>query len=121
MDKSTISQLPGVGRRLSASVDVRWRRRMGHELRRIRADRGLSQGALGHPLSKAFVSAVENGRVVPSLPALRLMTERLGISLADFFATVDAPTVERGLTDAYDVCHEDDTGPDPTSRSGGQP
>ena len=41
------------------------------------------------PLSKGFVSAVEHGRAVPSIPALRLMTDRLGVSLGEFFRGVD--------------------------------
>ena len=75
--------------RLSASVDPAWRLRLGDELRRRRRDRGLTQSALGEPLSKGFVSAVEHGRAVPSLPALRLMTHRLGMTLGEFLSAVD--------------------------------
>jgi transcriptional regulator with XRE-family HTH domain len=50
---------------------------------------GLTQEALGAPLSKGFVSAVEHGRAVPSLPALRLMTGRLGVPLGEFLGSVD--------------------------------
>lgn len=76
-------------RRLSASIDPDWRRRLGQELRRRRTDRGLTQSALGEPLTKGFVSAVERGRSVPSLPALRLMTGRLGITLGEFLTSVE--------------------------------
>lgn len=76
-------------RRLSARLDPSWRRRLGQELRRRRTDRGLTQSALGQPLSKGFVSAVEHGRSVPSLPALRLMTTRLGTTLGEFLACVE--------------------------------
>ena len=76
-------------RRLSASVDPAWRRRLGQELRRRRNDRGLTQAALGVPLTKGFVSAVERGRTVPSLPALRLMAGRLGTTLGEFLTAVD--------------------------------
>ena len=70
-------------------MDPAWRLRLGHELRRRRVDRGLTQAALGEPLTKGFVSAVEHGRSVPSLPALRLMTRRLGTTLAEFLAAVE--------------------------------
>lgn len=49
----------------------------------------MSQAALGAPLTRAYVSAVETGRVVPSLPALEHMVNRLGSSLSDFFAAVE--------------------------------
>jgi transcriptional regulator with XRE-family HTH domain len=78
-----------IERRLSASIDPAWRRRLGQELRRRRTDRGLTQSALGAPLSKAFVSAVEHGRSVPSLPALRLMTTRLDTTLGEFLTCVE--------------------------------
>jgi transcriptional regulator with XRE-family HTH domain len=59
------------------------------ELRDRRRGSGLTQEALGAPLTKGFVSAVERGRIVPSLSALRLMTDRLGIPLGEFFRGVD--------------------------------
>ena len=76
-------------RRLSASLDPAWRRALGLELRDRRRGSGLTQEALGAPLTKGFVSAVEHGRAVPSLPALRLMTDRLGVPLGEFFRSVD--------------------------------
>lgn len=62
---------------------------VGRELRRRRLAAGVSQAALGNPLTRAYVSAVETGRVVPSLPALDHMVTRLGTSLSDFFAAVE--------------------------------
>jgi transcriptional regulator with XRE-family HTH domain len=87
--ESSISERPSDAQRLSATLDPAWRRGLGAELRRRRMARGLTQQDLGRPLSKAFVSAVERGRAVPSLPALLLMVDRLDVSLADFFAAVD--------------------------------
>jgi transcriptional regulator with XRE-family HTH domain len=63
---------------------------IGRELRRQRRARGLTQASLGAPLTRAFVSAVERGRTVPSLPALALLADRLEIPLADFFSGVNA-------------------------------
>ena len=87
--ESSISQLTEPERRLSASLDPGWRRALGLELRDRRRRSGLTQEELGTPLSKGFVSAVEHGRTVPSLSALLLMTERLGVPMADFFRSVD--------------------------------
>jgi ribosome-binding protein aMBF1 (putative translation factor) len=87
--ESSISQRYESERRLSASLDPAWRAALGLELRAQRRSRGLTQEALGAPLSKGFVSAVEHGRAVPSLSALRLMTDRLGVPLGEFFRGVD--------------------------------
>ena len=88
--QSSISQLTSdQERRLSASLDPAWRIALGLELRDRRRGSGLTQGALGSPLTKGFVSAVEHGRTIPSLPALRLMTDRLGIPLGEFLRGVD--------------------------------
>ena len=87
--ESSISQPFSSERRLSASLDPSWRRALGLELRDRRRRVGLTQEELGAPLSKAFVSAVERGRIVPSLSALRLMTDRLDVPLGDFFRGVD--------------------------------
>ena len=75
--------------RLSASLDPLFRRRLGHELRRRRIELGLTQARLGDPMSKAFVSAVEHGRAVPSLPALRLMASRLDTTIGAFLLAVE--------------------------------
>jgi transcriptional regulator with XRE-family HTH domain len=44
---------------------------------------------LGAPLTRAFVSAVERGRTVPSIPALALLADRLDIPLDAFFSGVN--------------------------------
>lgn len=40
---------------------------------------GLAQGELAGPLTGAYLPSVEHGRTVPSLPALLLLLERLGV------------------------------------------
>jgi len=52
---------------------------MRNDVRRRRADRDLSQGALGDALgvSRQTINAIETGRYLPSLP--------LAIALARFF------------------------------------
>lgn len=41
-------------------------------------------------MTASFVSAVELGYTVPSLPALALMAERLDVSLSELFGAVSA-------------------------------
>jgi transcriptional regulator with XRE-family HTH domain len=79
----------GTGGRLSRTLDPELRRALGRELRRLRTDRELTQGELGAPLTRAYVSAVEAGRTVPSLPALQLMVDRLDVPLSAFFERVE--------------------------------
>ena len=50
---------------------------------------GLSQSDVGEPLSRAFLSSVESGRVVPSLPSLLMIARRLNTSAAAILAAVD--------------------------------
>ena len=48
----------------------------------------LSQQELAGGFSASFVSRVELGDAVPSLPALAYLAERIGLSLGDFFDRV---------------------------------
>jgi transcriptional regulator with XRE-family HTH domain len=89
MGQSSISQQLASGGRLSRTLDPQLRRALGRELRRLRTNRSLTQGELGAPLTRAYVSAVEAGRTVPSLPALQLMVDRLDIPLSAFFEQVE--------------------------------
>lgn len=62
---------------------------VGDELRRLRRLRRLTQRELAAPLTGAYVSAIEAGRVFPSLPALALLLDRLDVDLATYFTAVD--------------------------------
>jgi transcriptional regulator with XRE-family HTH domain len=86
---SSIDKHSTGARRLSATLDPAVRRALGDELRRRRLEQGLSQASVGAPLTRAYVSAVERGLVVPSLPALRLMAERLEVPLSELFRAVE--------------------------------
>jgi transcriptional regulator with XRE-family HTH domain len=99
--QSSISQHLEPAGRLSKTLDPDLRRALGRQLRRLRTDRELTQGELGAPLTRAYVSAVEAGRTVPSLPALQLMVDRLDVPLSTFFEAV-----ERELTGPYDGGHD---------------
>ena len=103
MRKSTIRKHHVAGRDGSLASAI------GLELRRRRVDAGLTQTALGEPLTRAFVSAVERGHVVPSLPALALLVQRLDLSLSEFFSGV-----QPDMTTAYTARHE--FHPDPPAR-----
>jgi transcriptional regulator with XRE-family HTH domain len=103
MRKSSIDKQTrgGAGSPLSLAI--------GRELRRRRRAEGLTQAALGEPLTRAFVCAVERGHAVPSIPALALLADRLGIALDEFFRGVNDQ-----MTGVYSPAHGN--GEDPTSR-----
>ncbi|MFL5778206.1 MAG: helix-turn-helix domain-containing protein [Chloroflexota bacterium] len=61
---------------------------IGRELRQRRAAASLTQTDAGWPLTRAYVSAVEHGRTVPSIPALALLLDRLGVTFEAFFQGV---------------------------------
>jgi transcriptional regulator with XRE-family HTH domain len=71
--------------------------------RRVRAHRiaaGLTQSELAMPLSKGFVSAVENGLALPSLGTLWLFAARLGTRVGDLVDGVNGvETPEYTATD----------------------
>ena len=71
--------------------------RLGTEIRRRRHALGLSQTELGHPLTRAFVSAVESGQCIPSLSALVLLAQRLGTTGAVLLEAVN-PRLEARYT-----------------------
>ena len=75
---------------------------IGRELRRRRVDAGLSQGALATPFTRAFVSAVERGRAVPSIPALAVLLGHLEVGFDEFFQGVQCH-----MTVRYTPAHGD--------------
>lgn len=69
-------------------------RALGRELRRLRLARGLAQQAVGSSFTRAYVSAVENGHIVPSLAGLILLSRKLEVSpgaVLDAAVSVSAP------------------------------
>jgi transcriptional regulator with XRE-family HTH domain len=81
---------------------------IGAELRRRRTATGQTQAAVGYPLTRSFVCAVERGHTMPSIAALALLVQKLGISLAEFFSGVNEQ-----MTGVYTPAHE--RHPDPAS------
>jgi transcriptional regulator with XRE-family HTH domain len=93
--KSSIAkhERAGAGSPLSVAI--------GYELRRRRRARGLTQASLGAPLTRGFISAVESGKTVPSIPALALLADRLDVPLDAFFLAV-----KQHMTVLYNPHHE---------------
>ena len=75
---------------------------IGRELRRRRRAADLSQAAVAAPFTRALVCAVERGRVTPSIPALAVFLEHLGIDFDEFFRGVQSE-----MTVAYTHRRED--------------
>lgn len=82
MRESTISKYSGWG------PGSRFATAVGQTLRVERRRLRLSQRDLAGGFSASFVSRVELGDAVPSLPALAYLVGRIGLSLADFFNRV---------------------------------
>jgi transcriptional regulator with XRE-family HTH domain len=95
MGKASITNLlpDGRARRFSAGL--------GRELRRRRIAARLSQDELSPPLTRGFISQVELGRTMPSLPALIVIAERLGTSADEVLRSVN-----RTLSSEYASGHE---------------
>lgn len=83
MGKASITNLLPGGR------DRELRRRLGSELRRRRIAARLAQHEVSPPLTRGFVSQVERGRTMPSLPALIVLSERLGTSADEVLRSVN--------------------------------
>ena len=62
---------------------------LGQEIRRRRRVLRLSQAEVGRPMSRAFLSSVERGRITPSLPSLLIIARRLNSSAAAILAGVE--------------------------------
>jgi transcriptional regulator with XRE-family HTH domain len=65
-------------------------RLLGKEIKRRRIALRLSQAEAGAPLSRAFLSSIECGRMTPSLPSLVIIARRLNSSAAAILASVEA-------------------------------
>lgn len=62
---------------------------LGKEIKGRRVALGLSQANVARPLSRAFMSSLECGRVTPSLPSLLIIARRLNTSAAAILASVE--------------------------------
>jgi transcriptional regulator with XRE-family HTH domain len=83
MGKASITNLLPDGRATRFSTSL------GSELRRRRLAAQLSQDEMSSPLTRGFISQVELGLTMPSLPALIVMAERLGTSADEVLKSVN--------------------------------
>jgi transcriptional regulator with XRE-family HTH domain len=83
MRSSTIAKHRTAGR------DTAFARALGQEIKRRREALGLSQASVAGPLSRAFVSSVESGRLTPSLPSLLIIARQLNASAANILKAVE--------------------------------
>jgi transcriptional regulator with XRE-family HTH domain len=81
---------------------------VGSRIRELRIRAGLTQAELGAPMTRSYVSAVERGRAIPSLPSLLLMASRLGVPVGDLLGQLKWTWQE-----SYTADHAED---DPTPR-----
>lgn len=60
-------------------------RRIGARIRALRVETGITQEKLAwnSNLAKAYLSQIEAGKRLPSLPALVVLAKQLGVELAD--------------------------------------
>ena len=73
-----------------AKEDLDLARQVGARLRAARARAGLTQRELAEPrYTKAYVSALENGLIKPSMAALRFLARQLGTVPSAFLADED--------------------------------
>ena len=84
MRKSTIAKHSDGGAGSAFAVALGW------EIRRRREASGLSQAAAAAPMGRAFLSLVEQGRVVPSLPSLLIVARRLDTSAGEILRSVES-------------------------------
>jgi transcriptional regulator with XRE-family HTH domain len=73
---------------------------LGRELRAMRVALGLSQAEVAAPFTRAFVSSIEAGRVLPSLAALCVISGHLGVGPGELLVRVDM-SVNSGYTAAH--------------------
>jgi transcriptional regulator with XRE-family HTH domain len=83
MRKSTITKHSDSGAGSHFALALGW------EIRRRREASGLSQAAVAAPMGRAFLSLVEQGRVVPSLPSLLIVARRLDTSAGEILRSVE--------------------------------
>lgn len=56
--------------------------KLGSNLKRIRKEKGISQGDIGRELkvSRGFISTIENGKTNPTLSTISKLAKALGVS-----------------------------------------
>mgnify|MGYP003394242299 FL=1 len=59
--------------------------KLGKNLKRIRTEKGISQGEIGRILEvdKSFVSNIENGKTNPTLATIAKIAKAIGVSVGE--------------------------------------
>lgn len=59
--------------------------KLGKNLKRIRTEKGISQGEIGRILGvdKGFVSNIENGKTNPTLATIAKIAKAIGVSVGE--------------------------------------
>ena len=83
MRTSTIAKQRIAGR------DSSFAKALGLEIRQRREALGLTQTSAAGPLTRAFVSSLESGRLTPSLSSLLIIARQLNTSAATILEAVD--------------------------------
>ena len=96
MPKSSISKLHDIRPNSQFAVGL------GNAIRERRRARGMTQSELAAPFTKGFISEVERGHSLPSLRALTLVADRLGVSASELL-----DSVKEGLPWVYTPADED--------------
>jgi len=78
-----------IAKQLTGGEGSEFARALGREIRERRLALGMSQTAAGRPLSRAFLSSVERGRLTPSLPSLLIIARQLSTSAGTILASVE--------------------------------
>lgn len=87
---SILTVMRTVERRSLAAEDRDLAEQIGVRLRAARLRAGLTQREVAEGrYTKAYVSALENGLIKPSMAALRFLAERLGTTASDLLADAD--------------------------------
>jgi len=70
---------------------------LGEEIRRVRKDRGLTQGQLANrtDLSRSLISRIESGSAAPSIPSLYKIANALNVRMGTLFANIPQQIRER--------------------------
>jgi transcriptional regulator with XRE-family HTH domain len=81
---------------------------IGHKLKTIRKERGLSQRELATRagLTNGTISLIEQNRTSPSVASLKSLLDAIPISMAEFFSTLeeaDAPKVFYKVSDFTEI------------------
>ena len=79
-----------IAKHLTAGDRTLFAQLLGVEIRERRVALGLSQAAAARPLSRAFLSSVESGRLTPSLSSLLIIARQLNASAATILASVES-------------------------------